>query len=135
MLISTKGRYAVRVLCDMATNNGYQQYISLPEIAQRQEISLKYMEKIMLLLVKGNIVDSAHGKGGGYKLKRKAEEYTVLEILELTEDTLAPVECLKDNSKDCPRKEKCPTVAMWKESYELLQNYFGNKTIKDLIKG
>ncbi|MCI7732915.1 MAG: Rrf2 family transcriptional regulator, partial [Solobacterium sp.] len=66
--------------------------------------------------------------------KRKAEEYTVLEILELTEDTLAPVECLKNNSKDCPRKEKCPTVAMWKESYELLQNYFGNKTIKDLIK-
>lgn len=134
MLISTKGRYAVRVLCDMAINNGHEQYVSLPEIAQRQEISLKYMEKIMLLLVKGNIVDSVHGKGGGYKLKRKPEEYTVLEILQLTEETLSPVECLKDNAKDCPRKEKCPTVSMWKESYDLLRNYFGNKTIKDLIK-
>ncbi|MGN1404853.1 MAG: RrF2 family transcriptional regulator [Erysipelotrichaceae bacterium] len=134
MLISTKGRYAVRVLCDMAINNGHEQYISLPEIAARQEISLKYMEKIMLLLVKGNIIDSVHGKGGGYRLKRKPEEYTILEILELTEETLAPVECLKKDAKDCPRKEKCPTVAMWKESYELLKNYYGNKTIKDLIK-
>lgn len=133
MLISTKGRYAIRVLCNMARNNGLNEYISLPLIAQQEDISLKYLERIMLLLVKGKLVNSTHGKGGGYKLVKNPEEYSIMEILELTEETLAPVECLKIDAKACPRKQNCPTVKMWKESYELLTSYFQNKTIADLI--
>ena len=134
MLISTKGRYAIRVLCNMAKNNGLNEYVSLPSIAQEEEISLKYLERIMLLLVKGKLVTSSHGKGGGYKLVKNIADYSILEVLELTEDTLAPVECLKKDINDCPRKNNCLTVSMWKETYELLTNYFGNKTLADLVK-
>lgn len=133
MLISTKGRYAIRVLCDMANNNGNNQYISLPEIAKRQEISLKYLERIMTLMVKGGLVTSSHGKGGGYKLIKKPEDYSILEILMLTEESLAPVECLKNKDKECNRKDKCPTLKMWKETKELLTDFFGNKTLADLV--
>ena len=133
MLISTKGRYAIRVLCDMASNNGVSQYVSLPEIAKRQEISLKYLERIMSLMVKGGLVTSSHGKGGGYKLIRKPEDYSILEVLNLTEESLAPVECLKNKDVGCKRKDKCPTLKMWRETSELLTDFFGHKTIADLM--
>ncbi|MDO4501367.1 MAG: Rrf2 family transcriptional regulator [Erysipelotrichaceae bacterium] len=133
MLISTKGRYAIRVLCDLASNDGLNKYVGLPEIAQRQDISLKYLERIMLILVKGKLLKSTHGKGGGYMLVKDPGEYTILEILELTEDSLAPVECLKHPENVCKRKSICPTLNMWKETHEILSKYFSNKTIADLI--
>lgn len=133
MLISTKGRYAIRVLVDMAEHNGTNEYLSLPDISQRQEISLKYIEKIMTLLTKSGMVSSMHGKGGGYKLIKNPEEYNVLSILEITEESLAPVHCLQEGAEPCERSKNCRTVSLWKETNELIRNHFDKKTIADLM--
>lgn len=133
MLISTKGRYAIRVLVDMAEHNGTNEYLSLPDISQRQEISLKYIEKIMTLLTKNGMVSSMHGKGGGYKLIKNPEEYNVLSILEITEESLAPVHCLQEGAEPCERSKNCRTVSLWKETNELIRNHFDKKTIADLM--
>lgn len=133
MKISTRGRYAVRVLIDMAENfNGG--YIPLKDIVKRQEISQKYLEGIMLLLSKNGIVEGVHGKGGGYKLKKSPEDLTVGEILRATEGTLAPVSCLEENAAPCDRAGECKTVALWREFYGLINEFFDKKTIKDLMK-
>lgn len=133
MLISTKGRYAIRVLVDMAEHNGLNVFQSLPDISERQEISLKYIEKIMTLLVKNNMIISVRGKSGGYKLVKDPSEYDILSILKITEETLAPVHCLEDGAEICPRKQKCKTLNLWKETYDLITNHFKNKTIADLM--
>ena len=132
MLVSTKGRYAIRVLVDIAENSNGD-FVTLQEISKRQEISKKYTESIMSILVKNNLVDSSHGKGGGYRLNRSPEQYTILEIITLTEESLAPVSCLKKNAEICPRSNTCSTLSMWKEIYEIITKYFNGKTIADLM--
>lgn len=132
MLVSTKGRYAIRILIDIAENSNGS-YVTLQEIAKRQEISKKYMESIMSILVKHNLIESSHGKGGGYRLNKAPEQYTVLEIIESTEESLAPVSCLKENAEICPRSPNCSTLSMWKEIHEIITKYFQGKTIADLM--
>lgn len=133
MIVSTRGRYALRVMVDLA-ENGVQNRIPLKEIAERQNISQKYIESIMTLLSKNNLVDAVHGKGGGYKLNRKPEDYKVGEILHLTEGTLAPVACLEKNAQVCPRNSECRTLPLWTKLDNLIENYFDSVSIADLMK-
>lgn len=133
MLISTRGRYALRVVADLAEHYDGN-YIPLKEISSRQEISLKYLEGIMTELSKAGIVEGLHGKGGGYKMAVKPEKCTVKSILEITEGSLSPVTCLSKQENDCPRKDKCLTLNMWEDLYKLISDFFEKKTIKDLIK-
>ncbi len=133
MMISTRGRYALRVLIDLAENN-QGKYIPMKDVAQRQEISLKYLERIMPLLIKGKLIEGAHGKGGGYKLTREPNDYKVGEILRLTEGNLAPVSCLECNAEPCVRKAQCRTYEMWKKFYDITNDYFDSITIADLMK-
>jgi len=132
MLISTKGRYAIRVLVDMAEHS-VESNVPLKDIAQRQQISKKYLESIMVILSKAGLVDSCHGKGGGYKLNRLPEQYSLLEILNLTEETLAPVKCLQKNCQPCERRANCRTVGMWSELNTMITDFFKNKSIADLM--
>ena len=133
MLISTKGRYALRVLIDIAEHHT-QERTPLKEIAERQNISQKYIEAIMTMLSKNGYVDASHGKGGGYKLNRKPEEYKVGDILRLTEGTLAPVACLENVDYNCDRKAECRTLPMWTKLDELIEGYLDSVTLKDLMK-
>lgn len=133
MKISTRGRYALRVLVDLAEHDKGE-YIPLKDIAERQEISQKYLEGIMLLLSKSKIVDAAHGKGGGYKLKKAPEECTIGEILRATEGTLAPVSCLEKDAAPCERASECRTLPLWKDFYSVVNAFFDGKTLKDLMK-
>ena len=137
MIVSTKGRYALRVLTDLAeqeAKHGDSQRTPLKEIAERQDISQKYIEAIMTLLSKNGFVDAVHGKGGGYRLNRKPEEYKIGDILRVTEGTLAPVACLEKNAASCPREKKCRTIKMWTKLDDLIENYLDSVTIKDLMK-
>lgn len=133
MKISTRGRYALRVLVDLAENAG-ENYVPMSEVAARQEISLKYLEQILPLLRKNNIIEGLHGKGGGYRLSRKPEDCTVGEVLRLTEGSLAPVSCLACKLNTCPRKENCRTLPMWTKFEKIVNEYFGNVTIADLMR-
>lgn len=132
MIISTRGRYALRVMIDLAehANDGY---IPMKEVANRQGISLKYLERILPALSKNKLIEGIHGKGGGYRLCRKPEEYTVGEILRLTEQDLAPVTCLECNAAPCDRKEQCKTLPMWKKFFDLTNDYFDGITIADFL--
>ena len=112
MMISTKGRYALRVMIDLA-ESGLEEYVPLKEIADREEISRKYLENIMTVLSKAGLVDAIHGKGGGYRLNRRPEEYTLAEILNLTEGTLAPVSCMENGQCSCDRTQDCRTKPNW----------------------
>ena len=132
-MISTKGRYALRVMLDLAEHAG-EGYVPMKEVAQRQEISLKYLERIMPALSKSGLVEGIHGKGGGYRLSRRPEEYTVGEILRLEEGDMAPVACLSCGAKPCDREPYCKTVSMWRKFHELTNEYFGGITIADLLK-
>ena len=132
MKISTRGRYAVRVLIDMA-ENFKGDYIPLKDVVKRQDVSQKYLEGIMLLLSKNGIVEGVHGKGGGYRLKKLPEDITVGEILRATEGGLAPVSCLEGNVNICERAGSCKTLPMWREFYGLVNKFFDGKTIKDLM--
>jgi len=133
MIVSTRGRYALRVLIDLAEHNN-EDRIPLKDISSRQDISQKYMEAIMTVLSKNGLVDAVHGKGGGYKLNRKPEEYKVGEILNITEGTLAPVACLEAGAAPCPKHEKCRTIPMWTKLDELVSGYLNTVTIADLMK-
>ena len=131
-MISTRGRYALRVMIDLAEHeNG--NYIPLKDISVRQQISKKYLEIIVHDLVKGKMLTGVSGKGGGYKLCRKPEEYPVGEILELMEGSLAAVACLACNAEPCPRAGSCRTLPLWSEYDQLTHNYFYRKSLKDLI--
>lgn len=132
MKISTRGRYAVRVLIDMA-ENFKGDYIPLKDIVKRQDVSQKYLEGIMLLLSKRGIVEGVHGKGGGYRLKKPPEDVTVGEILRATEGSLAPVSCLEANANPCERAGSCKTLPLWREFYGLVNKFFDGKTVKDLM--
>ena len=132
-MISTKGRYAVRVMVDLAEHrNGA--YIPMKEVAGRQEISLKYLEKIIPSLVQSGLIKGTHGKGGGYMLTREPEDYKVSEILLLTEGDLAPVACLQENAPICERAPECRTLPMWKKFNKLINDYFDGITLKDLMQ-
>lgn len=132
MMISTKGRYALRVMVDLSEQNS-ESYIPLKDIAQRQDISLKYLESIMTTLSKAHFVDAHHGIGGGYKLNRKASEYTVGSILKLTEKSLAPVACLSGDF-ECDRIDQCKTRPMWSELDQMVNQFLESITVENLVQ-
>lgn len=132
-MISTKGRYAIRVMTDLAEND-QGQYIPLKDIAARQEISKKYLEIIVKEMVAGGLITGASGKGGGYKLCRSPEEYRLDEILELMEGTLSPVACLAAEHNSCPRQSLCQTLPLWTEYDQLVHSFFHSKRLSDLIR-
>ena len=130
-MISTRGRYALRVMIDLAEHrNG--RYIPMKEVAERQEISLKYIERIMPTLTKARLVEGQHGKGGGYMLCHEPEDYTVGEILRAAEGDLAPVACLNNDAAPCPRAAECRTLPMWKKFYALTNDYFDGISLAEL---
>ena len=131
MKISTKGRYALRLLLDIAQNQ-QDGFVSLKEIAERQEVSKKYLEQIISILNKAGFVKSVRGPAGGYSLKRKPEEYTVGMILRLTEGSLAPVDCVEDGT-DCGRADQCVTVLLWKKLNDAINGVVDNITLADLV--
>lgn len=133
MIVSTKGRYALRVMIDLAEQNKSER-VPLKEIAERQEISQKYIESIMTMLSKNGLVDAVHGKGGGYKLNKKPEDYKVGDILRLTEGSLSPVACLEKGAAECPRKNICRTLPMWTKLDELVEGYLDSISLSDLMK-
>lgn len=133
MFISTKGRYALRIMLELAARNS-EDYIPLRELTKSQGISIKYLEAIISALVKANYVEGLRGKGGGYKLSKRPGEYTVGSILRLTEGSLAPVSCLECDVNTCERADKCPTLPMWKKLQEFIDGYFDSITLEDLLE-
>ena len=133
MLISTKGRYSLRVMVDLAEHQS-DGYIPLKTIAERQGISEKYLESIIKLLVKAKILTGLRGKGGGYQLTRPPEQYTVGDILRLTEESLAPVSCLEENADVCPRMAACRTLSLWQGLDAVIRTYLDNITIAELMR-
>jgi len=133
-MISTKARYALRVMVDLAEHLD-DGYIPLKTISTRQEISEKYLEIILKMLVKGKLLKGLRGKGGGYMLTRLPEEYIIGEIIEVTDGPLTPVACLLPDVKTCPRKDKCITLPLWKKFDILTHNFFYGITLQDLMNG
>ncbi|MDF2541166.1 MAG: transcriptional regulator, BadM/Rrf2 family [Herbinix sp.] len=132
MKISTKGRYALRLMLDLALNNTGE-FITIKSIAGRQEISEKYLEQIISLLSRAGYVKSIRGAQGGYKLAKDPVEYTVGMILRLTEGSLAPVACLEDGTDSCNRSNNCVTVEVWKELYDAILGVVDHITLQDLV--
>ncbi len=132
MLVSTKGRYALRVMLELA-KNPTNEYMRLDTIASAQDISEKYLESIVSILVKAKIIEGMRGRGGGYRLTRNPEDYSVGEILRLTEGTLAPVSCLGCKTDECDRADKCQTRPMWQELDNMICNYLDSVKISDLM--
>lgn len=133
MLISTRGRYALRVLIDLAENQS-DGYIPMKDVAQRQNISLKYLERILPVLTKNNYIEGVRAKGGGYRLTRTPGEYRVGDILRLTEGDLAPVSCLECGAAPCEREGECRTIGMWSRFHTMINDYFDGITIADLVR-
>ena len=132
MLVSTKGRYALRVMLELAQSDSTV-YMPLPLIAEKQGISEKYLESIVSLLVKGGLVEGVRGKGGGYRLRRPLQDYSAGEILRLTEGSLAPVSCLEGEENACPRAGQCHTLPMWTKLEGLINSYLDSVTLADLL--
>ena len=134
MNITSKGRYALRVMLDLAqhTEDGF---ISLKVVADRQGISMKYLEMIISHLKKAELVESTRGKEGGYRLTRRPEEYTIHEILNCIEDNLAPVSCIQAGAIQCDHAEACLTIPMWKELDDITNAYLSSVSLKDLLTG
>ena len=131
MIVSTKGRYALRVMIELAEHQA-ERYVPLKEVAARQDISEKYLENILKVLVQNGFLEGLRGKGGGYRLTRSPDQYTVAEILLLTEGSLAPVSCLTPGAPACERMANCRTYTMWKGLNDLIADYFGKITLADL---
>ena len=134
MLVSTRGRYALQVMLDLAVN-GNGEYTVLMDVAQRQKISEKYMESIVASLSRAGFLTGQRGRGGGYRLSRTPEEYTVGEILRATEGALAPVACLKTDENSCPKAPECMTLPLWQELDRRLEAYLDKVTLADLLRG
>ncbi len=133
-MISTRGRYAIRVMIDLAQNEDEEgNYIPLKEIAARQDISKKYLEIIVKDMVAGGLLIGASGKGGGYKLCRRPEEYSVGEVLDLMEGSMSSVACLADEVNTCPKKDSCHTLPMWVEYDQMIHDFFYGKKLSDLL--
>ena len=133
MIVSTKGRYALRVMVSFAQRGG-EGYIPLKEIAEKEGISQKYLESIMSTLSKAGFLDAVHGKGGGYRLNRKPEEYTVGSILKLTEGGISAVSCTSQGASACSRSECCQAKPMWDKLDRMIDEFFEGITIGDLLK-
>ena len=133
MLISTKGRYALRVIVDLAEHQA-EGLIPLKVIAKRQEIAEKDVESIIKLLVKARMVNGMRGKGGGYRLTKAPHQYTVGSILRLTEESLAPVACLEPGAASCPRMAACRTLSLWQGLDKVISDYLDNITIAELMR-
>ncbi|MBQ9181721.1 MAG: Rrf2 family transcriptional regulator [Bacilli bacterium] len=131
MKISTKGRYALAIMINLASNYDSGRYVSLKEISLKENISLKYLEKIMINLNKENIIDVARGNNGGYKLKKDPSKYIIGDILRIAEGDLMPVSCI---NTDCEKKNECKTFPLWKELNDLINNYLDSKTLADYIE-
>lgn len=132
MLVSTKGRYALRVMLELAQSQP-DVYMPLPLIAQRQGISEKYLESIIAILSRAGLVEGLRGKGGGYRLTRSSANYSVGEILRLTEGSLAPVTCLEGAENPCPRAGECTTLPMWQKLDDLINTYLDSVSLSDLL--
>ena len=132
MLVSTKGRYALRVMVDLAEHQAAGR-IPLKEIAARQGISEKYLENILATLVRANMLSGMRGKGGGYRLTMPPSEYTIGRILRLTETSLEPVGCIESGSTSCPKASECRTIGMWMKLGELVNDYLDSITLADLL--
>lgn len=134
MKISTKGRYALRMLIDLAQNSN-NEFVALKDIAQRQELSKKYLEQIVPLLNRAGILITGRGYQGGYKLAKPAECYSVGDILRLTEGTLAPVSCLEHSPNSCERSNDCVTLPVWTGLHRVINEYLDNITLQDILDG
>ena len=132
MIVSTKGRYALRVMVNLA-RHGEDEYVPLKEIAESEGISQKYLESIMSVLSKADFLDAVHGKGGGYRLNRKPEGYTIGAILKLTEGSLAAVSCTSQGPAACARTECCQTKPMWDKLDKMIDDFFEGITLADLL--
>ena len=132
-MISTRGRYAIRVMLDIAQHQK-DGYVPMKEVAGRQNLSLKYLEQIIPPLKKNNMVEGIQGKGGGYRLVRKPEQYTIGDILRITERDLAPVSCLAEGAEKCNRRDKCQTIDFWEGINSVVNDYLDSKTLADLMK-
>lgn len=132
MMISTRGRYALRILIELAERNAAR-YTPLKDIAVAQEISEKYLESIVKALVQGGYLAGIRGKHGGYRLSKRPEECTVGSILRLTEISIAPVSCLESGSEPCPRADKCRTLPMWRRLNTLVSDFLDSITLADLM--
>ncbi len=133
MIVSTKGRYALRVMVRFA-QLGREEYIPLKQIAEEEGISQKYLEAIMTTLSKADFLDAVHGKGGGYRLNRPAEEYTIGSILKLTEGSLSAVSCTAQGASACAREECCEAKPMWDRLDKMIDEFFEGITLADLLK-
>lgn len=133
MMISTKGRYALRILVDLAENGGGG-FVTLKAVAERQEISEKYLESIVKDLVRAGFLLGLRGKGGGYRLSRPADQIAVLDVLRVMEGTLAPVACLTEGSMPCPRAARCRTLPLWRGLDRVVADYLQGYTLQDLTK-
>lgn len=133
MIVSTKGRYALRVMIDLAEHQS-EKYVPLKEVAARQEISEKYLENILKVLVQNGFLEGLRGKGGGYRLTRTPAQYSVGEILRLTEGSLAPVTCLEGEENTCPRAGHCHTLPMWEKLDSLINGYLDSVSLADLLR-
>ena len=132
-MVSTKGRYALRIMVDLARSSG-EEPVPLKEVAQRHDISGKYLEAIVKLLVQGGLVIGARGKGGGYKLSRSAAEISILEILDATEGSLVPVSCLEGDASACPKARECITLPMWQGLNQVIQDYLSHISLEQLVQ-
>lgn len=131
-MISTKGRYSIRILLDIAENSGGD-FVPMKDVADRQGLSLKYVERIVPVLKEKRLVESVHGKGGGYRLTREPDMYTLWEILTATEGDLAPVGCLRCDAAPCERAPECKTLPVWENYYKITKEYFSSITLADLL--
>ena len=131
-MVSTKGRYALRVMLDLA-EHADEGVVPLKDIALRQEVSKKYLEIIVRDLVAGKLIRGSSGKGGGYRLCRRPQDYTVGEIIELTEGTLAPIACLAADAGKCPRADRCKTLPFWHEFDTMVHDFFYSRRLSDLL--
>ncbi|MCD8181288.1 MAG: Rrf2 family transcriptional regulator [Firmicutes bacterium] len=132
MKISTKGRYAIRLMLDIAIH-GNNKNVSIRDVAQRQNISIKYLEQIVGMLARVGYLKSIRGAQGGYRLAKKPSEYTVGDILRITEGSLSPVACLEDEVNQCDRAEVCPTIKFWEGLYKVINDYVDSATLEDLV--
>ena len=132
-MISTRGRYSIRILLDLA-EHGNGEFIPMKEVAARQGISLNYIERMLPVLKTGGLVDSLHGIGGGYRLTKEPSEVTLWDILILAEGDLAPVSCLQENAAVCERAAACRTLPVWEDYYNLTKDYFRGITLENLMR-
>ncbi|NLY87085.1 MAG: Rrf2 family transcriptional regulator [Clostridiales bacterium] len=134
MMVSTKGRYALTVMVDIAKNSNGE-YVPLADIARRENLSNKYLESIIAILIKGEMLISLRGKNGGYKLSREPKDYNISKILKLTEGTLAPVNCIIQDGVTCDKAATCSTLPLWTGLDRVIENYLGGITLEDIVIG